>query len=400
MALFDLTPVNKIVPGIVTWSPNPSTDIFGEQFEIHISLLHHVEQEHRMRSINPIDVYDNAFQSDLLKKIAITSWPLRQILTKNVTVPVNPEWLTYWELYYRTIINTLQIKINLRKKASAKLRKNADPASIRTDIKYRSFHIADNTGMSIQAIQKALNRVEYLTGSQITHEFLATYTTDENDLMRAKNPNRWTIGVDGEGRCNVGNMRAWKNKIATVLKAVDIIVSNHSEDTAQIIAFTLINLSLGGTALIYIPKMADGSIVSLIHLFTNCFDTTNIYHMVATDRLYLTGEGFLNNINAKMQKILYEFCESIESTPNMNLFSQNYTNDIEFTNTIDKIYTINQLIYEWRLSYYDKMFKLFDQLNKSMSAKTFDGYIDKTIADLYIDNTAQWITATHFVFIQ
>jgi len=399
MAEFDITPQYRTVPGYASWTPHPANDMFGEQYMNHLGSITNVEREHRMNNLNPIDVYGNSYQNTTLQKIKAASWPLRSIVDKTVTVPVNPEWLTYWELYYRTIISTLQTKILLRKKAAAHTRKIADPSSIRTDMKYRSFHIADDNGMSIRSIQKALNRVEFLAGAQITHEYMATYTTQVDEILRAKDPSRWTMGIDGEGRCTVGNMRAWKNKIATTLKAVDIIVSNASEDTANVIAFTLINLALGGTALLYLPKIADAATVSMIHLFSNCFDVTKIYHMVATDRMYITGEGFLDNINAKQIKILYDFCESIGSTANTNLFSTTYINGDEFIKTNTSLHDINNRVYAWRIHYYDKMFNLYEQINKSRSAKVFDGYIDKIANESYEDQTDQWIRATNFVFV-
>ena len=149
----------------------------------------------------------------------------------------------------------------------------------------------------------------------------------------------------------------------------------------------------------YLPKIADAATVSMIQLFSNCFDVTKIYHMVATDRMYITGEGFLDNINAKQIKILYDFCESIGSTANTNLFSTTYINGDEFIKTNTSLHDINNRVYAWRIHYYDKMFNLYEQINKSRSAKVFDGYIDKIANESYEDQTDQWIRATNFVFV-
>lgn len=396
MAQFAFTPRNKIVPGAASWVVHPSALQFDAQYVTHIDTLHAIEQENQQKiRLNPIDVYSNKYQSTMLNKIAAASLPLKNIYSREMSVKINPEWLTYWELYYRTIINTLQQKILLRKRAVKT--KNDDESSVKIrGITYRSFHLADNASASLHSLQKALNKIEYNTGSQITWNWLATYTdrSEDEQIEHMKSKDQWLSGVDGEGKCTTSNMRAWKNKIATSIKSIDLFVSNASELIPNVIAFSLINLSIGGTAMIYIPAVADAATASMIHLFSQCFELTFVYHMVATDRLYLVGENFMINLTTKHHKLLYSFC-NLES-PNSDLFSANYVTTGEFLDTVEKITNMNHLIYSWRYDYYTKLFHVYDSIMNSPSAMTFAGYVDKKLKEEYVDNSDQWIAATGF----
>lgn len=395
MASFVVTPKNKIVPAISVWTMNtPSVLPFADQYRAFIATLHTIERDAKIQTrLSPIDVYSNVEKNETLSRVVHASLPLRQLfIMKTSILKLSPEWLTYWELYYRTIVATLQQKITLRKKANTK----------KLQITYRSFHIADNAAASVHSLQKALNRVEFLTGAQINHNWLATYTDSrslDEQTEHIKFASQWLSGVtevdSGESTCTVGNMRAWKNTISTKLRTVDLVVSNESTFSPNVISFAMINLTIGGTAMIYLPTITDAATINLIHLFAQCFETTNIYHMVATDRLYLVGDNFLSNLTQRLHKILYDYA----SVRDMNLFNDRYVASEEFIDTVEKLTNVNHIIYNWRYEYYDKLFRVYDEISNSESARTFSEYIDRKLAEEYPDDSKQWTAATNFNFL-
>lgn len=404
MAQFNITPLNKVVPGNASWSRHPSSLVINEQLQEFEKLLHGLERENRIKAkLDPIDVYATKFQSESLNRVALAAMPLRKLYTREMTVSITPEWLTYWELYSRTIINSLNQKIMLRKRAVMS-RKDTIADADSTEVKirgvtYRSFHLSDNSLASVHSMQKALNHVEYSTGSQIIWDWRATYTSDRtvDEVIEHTKSEMW-FGVDGDGKCTVANQRAWRNKIATSLRSIDSFVSNATELIPNVIAFALINLAIGGTALIYLPSVADAATVSLIHLFSQCFETTNIYHTVATDRLYLVGENFTVSLTKKNHSMLYDFSES--NLANVDLFSQTYVQSDEFVYTVEKLTNMNHLIYNWRYDYYSRLFKVYNLITNSASAQAFNGFASRVLEEEYPDTTDQWVAATGFNFFR
>lgn len=412
MASFDITPTNRVVPGVASWGCISANLPVSEQDSNHVIRLRNLESEFHVRvRLDSIDIHKNVWSNDLMKAAYETSYPLRDLMLTKTTVKINREWLGYWEIYSQTIIPGLVKRMEKRMQATrdraqlrAKVNKTTEKSNVSLrGVPIRTFHIHDNHASSVQSMQKAINKAEFESGAQLTWEWLATYTPDATEADRiehAKNKEKWTLGIDGEGDMNVANMRAWKNKIATSLKVVDVIIINNSNDADKPsgIAFALINLSASGSAIIRIPRIASTAMVSMIHLFAQCFESTKIIHTSADDRMYLYGEGFLNNLNSKHHKALYEFCELYQDSESMAPFTRDYLNSDQFLETLDKLLVINRAIQDWRYDYYEKLLGVYSKLYKSNARETFSGYITQVLDDTYKDESRKWVSATGFNF--
>jgi hypothetical protein len=404
MANFDLTPKTPTPPELTSWGSSSVNLPVADQDQNHVSSLRELERDFHVRvRLDSINIHKNTWPSELMQLVYLHSYPLRKLMETRTTVKISHEWLDYWEVFSQTIIpgwtSRMQKRVNAaRERAVARAREVS--ISLR-GIPVRTFHIRDDHAATIQTMQKAINRVEFETGAQINWDWLATYTpaaTDADKLEHSKNKSKWNIGVDGEGRVSIANMRAWKNKIATQLKVVDIIIDNNTSevDKPSGIAFVLMNLAAGGSATVLIPRIATTAIVAMIHLFTQCFENSNIIHTLAADHMHLTGTGFLDNLSSKQHKLLYEFCELYPDTDALSPFTSAYIESDAFTETLDKLMEINRAIQRWRYEYYEKLLLTYTKLYKSNASKTFTGYITQVLDDTYKDESQKWIVATNF----
>lgn len=413
MAVFELTPKVKLMPGIKSWDIVSGNIPVLEQDNDHVTSLRKLESEFGVRMrFDSIDIHKNTWPSQLMQTVYNHSYPLRNLLRSKTTVKVNREWLGYWEVYSRTIIPGLTQRLNRRINAAresamqrARERKEdykEQPVNLR-GIPVRTFHVCDNRASSVTTMQKAINKVEFETGAQINWDWLATYTSKIDSTERLevlKNKERWSPGVDGEGGISTANMRAWKNKIATALKVADMIIINSGNEDEQPagIAFTIMNLAAGGSAVIRISRIANTAIISMIHIFTQCFETSRLIHTVADDRMYLCGEGFLDNISSKYQKMLYEYCDIYPGSLSSSPFAREYLASDQFLETVDHLMDVNVKIQGWRYDYYEKLLKMYSKLHKSSAGKTFDDYVENALDEAYRDQSDRWAAATGFNF--
>lgn len=402
MATFDLTPEVKTVPGRELWGRTPIVGLpVSEQDNINAISLRDLEDEYRVHvRLDSANIHNTIWVTPLTKKIYAASYPLGRLLNTDTTLKISRETLGYWELYSRGFVDNLSQRLKNR---AAAAKAKGGPYAQNRSVPMRSFHIQDLQKSSIQTIQKSINRVEFNSSTQINWDWLATYSSESavDSIEHIKEKSKWSMGVDGEGAVNVANMRAWKNKINTSLRVLDVFVGNskNEDDVANSIAMSLINLLPSGFAFIFIPRISSASVVAMIHLFSQCFEKTQLMHMVAEDKMYLVGEEFLGNLKAHHHKLLYEFCEASTGASNLTPFSSEYVGGAQFTETVEKCVGINHAVHAWRYDYYEKFLKANRVLSKSASAKTFERYTDTYLLDYYKDTSEQWISATGFIFI-
>ncbi len=415
MLSFNLTPQHKLVPSISNWGNSSEETLVSDQNESYTESLRQLEYEYKIRSpLNPNNVFDNVWPTALLREIAIASYPLRDLLDGKLgklTVNATREWLCFWEIYARCIIPTFIQRLKARLEATKdKARNRAKERKIVYEEKdvpqlkgvpLRSFHIHDVTN-TIQPMQKAVSKIEYESSVQLNWDWMAVYDapTEVDRLEINKNLSKWVVGVSGDTGFSVPNMRAWKNKIAVGLKTADIIVDNsNTEDKTSGIAFSLMNLAPGGSTVLYLPKISSTAHIAMIHLFSHCFEYSEIIHTQAEDRLFLHGSGFLNNLNAKHIKLLYTFCDNDPGDSNQTPFSHEYVTGDEFMETIATIITVNTAVHAWRYEYYEKVLLLNQQLVKSASARTFDHYQEQFLEENYPDQSKKWAHTVGFNFL-
>jgi hypothetical protein len=384
--MFNIT-CEKSVPAD-QWESSPAQFPTDELYAQYIRDLAQIQEEYRLRNpLDPDDFRGNKFTDELLVKIVEYSRP------RGGAVESSQE-STYIELYKKVFTAAFTNRIRSRAediKSKAVGRRKAQLEEIGVRIKgvpLRSFHILDDGGDSSKAFRTIINFIEAETGSTIAWNHLSTYSAGRSVHDRTehvKDKSHWTKGVDGDGM-SIANYRAWKNKIVTTLKNVDVIVVNSYQSSdndgncACAIAFVLANLNASGTGIVALKlsALAAASTISLIHLFATCFERAEIIHTATSDRLFLCGTDFKNTISVRAYPQLVAACENSNS-----IFSPEYMNGAEFTATVEKLIDVIRAASTWRLAQYRKMFRLYAEISTSASAQTIRGHVDKMLERAY-----------------
>lgn len=396
-----------LIPPPEAWVSSPAqfpTEEVQREYTANLKLL---QEKYRLR--NELCQYDfrgNNFTTDLLKQITDYSRTITKYLYDQPER--GPLYYTYWEVYHTIFTKDFMLRIQARYdmiKSKAFGRKKERLEEIGVKIKgvpIRSFHIADDSADSGRAFARVINKIEAETGSTIAWNHLTTYTQDRSGADRiehVKDAAHWIKGVDSDS-CNLANIRAWKNKITTALKTVDIIVVNEVGDMADddssptvcAIAFVLMNLNPDGYAIISLRDFSSAAAVSVIHLFACAFEKSNIIHTVASDRLFLCGSRFKNNVIAAQYKHLYTAC----ITPTHSIFSPEYMNGPAFTQTVETLLNVIRAASNWREQQYRKLFSIYDELSNSLSGKIIKGHVEKVLEERYPDQSGRWRAAMEY----
>ncbi len=400
MSEFDLSPKNRSIPPPNIFQRTAVTFPLDELYHVHLdslaSLLHRFRVRHQL---SPTDVYETAFTyDDLLQKIQKKSYPLGLLLQQHTAFPITREWLMYFELYSRFLYVPLGTRMEAIAKDAANRRDVRKSDYIEHGIQrtpIRTFHIGDNTGESIAAMGKILNKIEFNSQTTIGHSYLATYTPTRNQqeqILHTKARPHWIIGSDGEGR-PTNNIRSWANSIASSIKVVDVLISAIEVDTSYVIAFALLNLAPSGHAFINIPMITDAASITLIHLCSQVFTSVKILHTLSADRVFLCCSEYLG-ISTPIKTKIMDWCE--RGGESLGLFNLSYLETTEFVDTVEKLISYISAIYNFRYEYYEKLFEVYQQLIKSESANTFDGFVDTFLEEKYPDISKKWVTVLGF----
>ena len=387
------------------WGSTPAQFPTEEAQAEYVAELKTIQEKYRLRNeLCPYNFRGNKFSTDLLNKIVDYS----KTVTKHINGERNERYYTFWELFHviftKNFMDRIQARYEIIKsKAVGRKKERLEEAGVKIKgVPLRSFHVLDDSAHSVSAFTHVVRTIEAETGSTIAWNHLSTYSqnrTEEDRIEHVKNSIHWTKGVNGDG-CNIANIRAWKNKITTVLKTVDIIIINDvgapAEDTdplACAIAFVLMNLNADGYAIIALQEFSSAASISMIHLFSKCFEKSSIIHTVAEDSLFLCGSGFKNNIVSRQYKHLYVAC----NTPANSIFTSEYMNDESFTQTVETLLNVVRAAGHWRIQQYQKMFSVYDDLSQSASSKMIKGHVEKVLGEQYPDESARWREAVRFI---
>jgi len=406
---FDLAPADRTLP---EWGRAADESVLTGQYTVYQRSLRDLERDFYIDASLADTVYEPMITSDeLLKTVHSASYPLRKL---RESTPVRA--LDMWEAIASIIMPSWIDRANARGadliergRARAADRKEKyierAPAARTTGIK--SFHIRDSTGESTEIMRKIISRVESQTNAQLLWSWLATYhigflqgknqnadyqESRQSTILRAKTPENWVTGIDGTGFVSPANMRSWANRVETTLKSLDIIFgcSPHEDDFNHSVIFVLCHLSMGGSAIIYLPKLSVGSTLAMIHLFTQCFEKSQIYWTIG-DTLFLCGTNFIGGIPARGKKLLYDYCLADTGSANLTPFTANYLTSESYVATASRLTEITHAIYTWRREFYEKMLNVYAKLEGSSAAQTFEGFITQELQDLYPDQSGIWV---------
>jgi hypothetical protein len=470
--MFTLTIAGDI-PSADAWESTPAQFPTEELYAAYIKDLAALQSKYRLRNtLCPDNFRGNRFANELLVKVVEYSrTATRKLISDNVDITHTPlthtagthtagthmgstqhsvQYYTYLELYRKVFskvfINRIRTRYeDIKSKAVGRRKAHLEEVGVKIKgVPLRSFHVLDNSGDSSKAFRITINYVEAETGSSIAWNHLSTYSHERTTYDRVehvKDSTHWTKGVEGDGT-SLANIRAWKNKITTVLKNVDVIVINaqnvdtsagsggsagsvgsvgsigsvnsvgsvgsvssignvstdctdaptDGEDasfdfTASAISFVLMNLNSAGSAIISlrISSLANASTVSLVHLFALCFESSQVIQTVAEDRLFLCGSGFKSNVISRHYSHMVAACQTKNS-----IFSSEYMNGEAFTGTVEKLINVIRAASGWRLLQYKKMLEIYEKLSVSESTRLLRGHVEKVLEEYYPDDSSEW----------
>lgn len=387
------------------WESTPAQFPTAEAYNEYLADLKTLQEKYRLRNaLCPHNFRGNQFSTELLSKIVDYS----RNVTRYLNGENNERYYMFLELFHTIFAKNFTDRIQARyevikSKAVGRRKEKLEEVGVKIKgVPLRSFHILDDAGYSVKAFTNVVKYIEAETGSTISWNHLSTYSnrrSPEERIEHVKDSSYWTKGVDGDG-CNISNIRAWKNKITTILKTVDIIIINDlgtpseesSDPLACAIAFVLMNLNADGYAAISLGDFSSAASISMVHLFSKCFERATIIHTIADDNLFLCGSRFKNNIISPHYKHLFTAC----ITPGNSIFSTEYMNGESFTETVESLLNVVRAASEWRLQQYKKLFSVYEELSQSASSKMIKGHVEKVLGDYYPDESARWREAVQY----
>ncbi len=297
--------------------------------------------------LNPYYTRCTKWPTDLLKNIHSASYPLRRISVK-------PQMLSYWEVLALTV-----------GRANSGLFGREGRA-------VRAFVMSDKAGLFRMALQ-------LMAGDKGTELDMAVAYVDGQD----GGPER-VGGVDGSGRVSAPNMRAWANKLATRGGGgkLNIVIGARCEDIEAEISFSLLNLVVGGAAIIALfpPDTTTGetmdALVPIITVFAACFEETTLRHTLADDRVFLCGVRFIGPPESHKGIIALPEYDYAVAT---------------------RLAAFIRRVHEWRLGEYKKILEINDELTKSMSTKLFAGRVVAYLESAYSNRGDEWVAMTGYL---
>lgn len=396
----DITPQNRIIPAMSVWLFEPARlDIYAIVDAATMEVDEVIRRGH-LRGIAKFNAAtgERRFPEELARLERECS-PIRQIIPLATRKGYDEEWLGLWEVFDEGIFSHFARIVNQKVDRKTKQLREKDPESIgKGQIKefpIRSFHIADNTGRASEVMGAVAHRLSFSTGAPIVWNWLANYQANYRPIGFEKNRAKWVMGVDGEGKCKPSNMRKWKNTIDVELgKNLDVITSHDPSAAVGAIAFTLMNLSSGGCAVIRVHDFSNVSVLTLTHLFANCFDHTTIINTIVQDNVYLCGHGFLSsNINSKHRDMLYKFVEKTQKDPETSLYATRFFADDGFTYFLNEIEGIQKKILDRRVERFHKLVEINAKLSLS-SNQMFAGSRQHLIDEGFPDYSGEFAEFT------
>jgi len=374
---FELTPttLHNVLP--IRWGKTAATLPITTQEEVHSESIKQLVDMFEDGELDAINVYDTKWGAPLHKKIQEASYPLKSILAADSTLTRGR--LAYWELYSEVLIDSLSERLSSRAEALRRYGK-AEPLMV----ELRSLHLGDDDSPDV--LNRILDKIRTGVPAAVDLNWRAVGTSAHGE--------NW---LNMEPRMTISTMKTLRNYIMTNLNSMDIYIDNSRSDNKTLsVVFSLLNLSCGGYAMIYLPKIAHASLAAAIHVFRYCFEKSYLIHLVADDRVYLCGECFLGNLTPAEQKTLFEFCEISVDAPNAMPFTGTYVADKDFNETMSILIRTNNDIHYWRYRYYKNFLSAKNHLMKKNSARVFVDYADNYLAKKMKDKSAKWALRVSF----
>lgn len=375
-----LTPKSKSVPGAYAWGSSAPNMIPAEQSVANVIAMRELEAHYgsRMR-VNPDNIYATNFTDDTLSAIMRGSEPVRSL---GATVSK-----TYLSLYEAT--SALRPEIHERLEGSkmqnlgGKLVEKINPRG-----RFRSFHMHDNDGESIELARQVVTRHPH-----IVWEWVAVAGPDptrEQLTNMLKTPEKW---LTSSGEIASADLRAWRNHICVRMKELELVISM-SADTIAAIIFALDTLATGGHAVIRVDRLSTPAVVGATYLFAQCFARSEIVHTLVGDRMFIVGSGFNNGTKKKHICLLHSWLDTDPGHTGAASFAGAHMDSPDVGETVSAISRLNTAVFDWRYEHYDAIFDLNSRLSRSASRSIFEDFLENQVAERFPDQTAEWVAAT------
>lgn len=386
MQVYSLTPPAYIIPPISVWVSEPVKLEFTDQ---HQQAMDAEIKRNYIGKSAAVDIITGAtkFAPEIATFLQKCN-PLRSINTP-------AKWLSLWEVFSYTIFPHFTAKAEVKLANRTQQIKAKNPESMTKgqvkNFHIRSFHIGDNSGNANDVMGQIVKRISFTTAVQVEWGWIANHSTEETPESAIKYKSHWMVGVDGTGACHASNLRAWRNRMLVDLKKLDVVTSSSPDEAAGAIVFALVNLDAGGCAIINVLNFTETKLITLVHLFTNCFEKSTVIHTTAGDEIYLCGMKYLANIITKHKKLLFNF---LDKMPNMSLYTQQFYESDTISGFMATLRKIQDEIFTERVNKYTSLLATYSAISSSAAARIFGHNENETICAKYPDISHEWSQMT------
>ncbi len=329
------------------------------------------------------DMAGTKWPTDLLRDIALACDPLHNIRLKAIKSGKTTEWLAYWEVISQCIVEPLISKCKAHEGQFSRINS------------VHSFHIDD---VSVDVLQCIIECELQDQCGTIDWKWLTPAAGSHTSMIKGE------TGTSA-GQMTITNMRSWRNRILSIMKDINVIICGPSaqwsvSSTIIQILFSLINLALGGTAVVWIPCI-DPAMMPAIHLFSYHFRRASITHLAAEDRVYLCGNDLIASPDSTLRKTIDRYCDSISgqfdaSDTGMGLLSSIYMTGQAFAETISRVSHAISGVRRWRYKEYEKILSMASKLFKSTSMTLFGSHLERQLAAEHHDRSDEWAQIVGF----
>lgn len=358
----------EIIP-VENWIPTVSTINFVTQLQnANLQLSNLVERMNMGRTAD-VSITDRSFRGF---EFANRCKPVRGIKR-------SADWLSVWEALNETFghfTDAARNRINRKKQPE----KDDPLIPAAREYSINSFHIGSNADV-INATLDFGSRISRETYVPVTVSWIANGVT----VPQTRDCDRWIVGVDGTGNCTTANLRAWKNRIITEFRRLDLITSVCPNNATGAIVFTLMNLSVGGCAVISIENIFTAKTISLVHAFASHFKNAGLLY-TKSDTVYLYGVDLKERPKSRAQNILIDYLDQVE-------YKSLYSDPDQITKFATLLEKAQEQVFKKRYEWINNVFCAYIRIR---SLKLFPGAEKMIIDELTPDQTEEWIMNTGY----
>ena len=348
------------------------------------------------------NVYE--MESKLFSELSAESYPLKDLLV-SAEKQFNCEflsrsWLCYWEILDQFLIERITKLINEKKlKKLLADKRNEGLNVLIPDHPILSFHMHDNNLTTLSVMNHFIKLLSVTTGSNFDWMWNANYIDASQKVQKLALIHRqnWSQCGDGTNLNNSGNIRTHKNKITLgSMKKLNIYFFDNPElvslnETIRTVQGIIAGISLladDGLMIIKLPLIFNSSLLSMVHIVTNCFEKTYIVYPFADDQQYLVADGFIH-LKAKQYKFLLEYADICSDLTDLDTIP--FVANDQFNNFVETVMRINSDIVDIKANLHTNLLDTYEEISASKSREYFDNMVEDLIKSRFAPAGDKWL---------